>query len=621
MGVKKYNIDLSVLFATKALMHANVLKTWKEVSEAYYDITKDEIPASYLRANAEKITGKDISVERVSRYISSYVKEKGKILDFDPSKAIKLDGETLVEYNVDNGAKTVQNALGISEEDKREIFEILENDDAITQKSKIMKKLSEDNFLLEYLGYNPNMFYVEKLEPGAWTVSMKLKIDDTHEMPVIVTNDKLSVVIKQNPNVERDYNRLAVQTTEIFSELLKDIKFPAVVKAANLKSLKDSLITQHVNDLHMGGLTNWTETSFDNWDSKKASYIQHKIVDYTIEKQKTDWHAKTLYLVYNGDLFDIDNLFNKTSSFSKHTMQTDSRWNKIFSSEAAIILYNLSRLSPHFQDVIVKFKRGNHDKQTMDALYMMVSSSILLSKFSNINVGYDRSEFLKEGYLSWGKHLFLSDHGELSDKKVLANLDEKYGDLMRQHPYVNIMLGHQHQWNETAYGSKIIYREPSLSPITSFEADETALNGKGHAAQVFRMWDKEKRYPNTDVFEIKRRSVWKDGESDPTNIYPSTMEELQEVFLTEGHMQPTFQQKELGRFFEATANKVKDGFVSRGMDISNLKEKDYITLAIEAGTEIPLELRAINKDFVIDNMDRILNRKPKVLSKKAGTKK
>ena len=162
---------------------------------------------------------------------------------------------------------------------------------------------------------------------------------------------------------------------------------------------------------------------------------------------------------------------------------------------------------------------------------------------------------------------------------------------------------------------------PSLSPITSFEADETALNGKGHAAQVFRMWDKEKRYPNTDVFEIKRRSVWKDGESDPTNIYPSTMEELQEVFLTEGHMQPTFQQKELGRFFEATANKVKDGFVSRGMDTSNLKEKDYITLAIEAGTEIPLELRAINKDFVIDNMDRILNRKPKVLSKKAGTKK
>jgi len=643
MSRKKYELDLNALFVAKILLHVNVLKTWEDVANAYYEITKKEVPASYLSKYARNIVGSDISVNLVSEYLMSYTKEKGIKLDNSEKEIepLKVKGETTFEYSFDdcegsevvipdwefddveepqyklsNGPKTIQQAMGITDEDKKEIFGVLDTDDDFTQKSKIMKKLADQDFTLEYLGYNKNMYYVEKIIPGSWTTPMKLKQDLGYDIPIIITNDKFSIVIKQNLNVQRDYERLAVQSTEIFKEMIKDIKFPNIVKRKNLGTYRDTLVTQHVCDLHMGSLINWTETSFDNWDSKKASFVQHKITDYTIEKQVNYWNSKTLYLVYNGDIVDIDNLFAKTSSMSNHTMQTDSRWNKIYSNQAAIILYNLVKLSPYFEEIVVKFNRGNHDKQTMDSLFMTIATSVLLSKFSNINVGYDRSEFLKESYFPWGKHLFLSDHGEKSDDVVLKNMETKFGDLMTLYPFTNIVLGHQHEWKVTPKaGGKIIFREPSLTPVTNYEADQTSLIGKGHPAQFFNVWKKENRYPNQSIFEVKSRSVWKDGESDPENIYPSTMEEVQEVFLTEGYMQPTYQQKELARFFETISEKVKQGLESKGLDTKDIGNKALIELALESGTEIPLHLRTTNSDFVINNMDKILEKKPKQLKR------
>lgn len=639
MSRRKYKLDFNVLFAVKVLKHVEILKTWKDVADAYYDITKNEIPVSYLRNYANKIVGSDLSANRVSEYISSYVSEKNIKIDYNPNKEIEplqVKGDTIFEYSyedesedidylddgdkpgykVNNGPKTVKQALGITEEDEIEKFGILPTDDELTRKSKIMKKLADQDFLLNYLGYNKDMFYIATVVPGAWTTPMKLKVESGIEIPVIITNDKFSIVIKQNPNIKRDYEKLAVQTAKIFKEMLENIKFPNVVKRKNLGTYRDTLVTQHVCDLHMGSLINWTETSYDNWDSKKATHVLHKITDYTIEQQVNNWNAKTLYYVLNGDFFDIDNKHNKTTKLSDHTMQTDQRWQKLFSNGAAITLYNLTRLSPHFEEIVFKVNGGNHDLLTSNALFMVVASSILSSKFSNINVGYDRAEFLKESYFPWGNHLFLSDHGEKSDDTILKNLTQKYEPLINLYPYINITLGHQHHHSEKFYGKNLILREPSLSPVTSFEAEETALNGKGHPAQFFRLWKKDKRYSDRYAYEEGRRSVWKDGENDPENRYPSTLEEVHEVFFVEGHMQATYQQKELARFFEKKAEETKLTFVTNGIDIKDWAEKDFIQFTLNMGVEIPMHLRTTNHNFVIDNMDKILGRAQKPIVKK-----
>lgn len=607
MGKRKYNADLNALFSIKVLMELGEIKNWKEAELYYSKLTDQEIPSSYLRNYSQRITGNEINTRKVEEYLGSYQKTVEKPLDYDPNTTLKLSGNTTVEYNLDNGAKTVQTALGITEEEKEEIFDIDEQDDGLTEKNKILKKIAETNFLLEYLKLDPNRFYIETIEPGAWSVAMKLKIDKEHEIPVIVTNDKLSIKIRQKQNINKDYMNLAEQLSDSFGEKVKTIEFPNIVSSENLKDFRDFLVTQHIGDLHTGGLTHWTETAFDNWDSKKAGYVQHLITQYTIEKQHTDWRAKTLYVVYNGDILDIDNLFNKTSSMSKHTMQTDSRWNKIFSDQLANILYSLVELSPHFDNIYVDFNRGNHDKQTMDALFLAISTSILLSKVKNVHTKYDDSALLKESVFPWGKHLFISDHGELSDKVLLQNLQVKYGELMRQYPFINITANHVHQFGVTPVGDTLIFREPSLCPVTSFEADQTSLNGKANAAQMFKLWEKDKRFPQISAFELDRRSLWKDPEMDPPHTTPSGMEELQRKFFEKGLMSPTPRQVDLARHYKSVIVKAKETFQKMGIDTSNLTEKDMIDMAESFGIEVPMILRTEDQEFVKNNMPKILS--------------
>lgn len=607
MGKRKYDVDLNALFSIKVLMGMGEVENWKDAEILYSKMTGAEIPSSYLMSYSEKITGKEINTRLVERFLSSYQKEVEKPLDYDPNKTLKLSGNTSVEYNLDNGAKTVQVALGITDEEKEDLFGIEDGDDGLTEKNKILKKINEPNYLLEYLNLDPNRFFIEKIEPGAWSVAMKLKVDKEHDLPVIVTNDKLSITIKQNPNITKDYIDLASQLADKYKDKLKTIEFPNIVSSENLKDFRDFLVTQNIGDLHTGGLTHWTETSFDNWDSKKASYVQHLITDYIIQKQQNDWRAKTLYIVYNGDILDIDNLFNKTSSMSKHTMQTDSRWNKIFSDQLSTILYSLVKLSPNFDDIYVDFNRGNHDKQTMDALFLAISTSILMSKVGNIHTKYDDSALLKESVFPWGKHLFISDHGELSDKALLQNLQVKYGELMRQYPYINITANHIHQFGVTPVGDTLIFREPSLCPVTSYEADYTTLNGKANAAQMFKIWEKDKRFPQISSFELERKSLWKDEDIDPPKIAPSNMEELQKSFFEQGLMSPTPRQVDLARYYKSIVEKAKEGFQSKGIDTTKLTERDIINMAQSIGAEIPMTLRTEDQDFVINNMPKILS--------------
>ncbi len=611
VGTKKASVDLSALYSIKILKEMGVLKSTKDFRTAYFDLTGKDVTENQIKNGFKKINAESISTAKVEGYLSSYERKKDLKIEYDPNKQLKMPGGTLVSFVLDNGPKTVQTALGITDSDKSEIFQARDEEDGITQKNRLIQKLNEPDFLLNYLKLNPDMYYIDKIVPGAWTVAMKIKINDRQDLPIIVTNDKLEVVIKQKQHVDKDHMDIAKKLTEEFSKGVKNIEFPTIVPSRVLKKGKEELVTVNIGDLHAGGLTNWTETSFDNWDSKRASYVIKQITDHLIEKQKNDWRAKTLCMVYNGDILDIDNLFNKTSSFSDHTMQTDSRWNKIFSAVASNIMYSKVMLSPYFEDIYVKFNRGNHDKQTMDALFLTIAMSILVSdKLKNVHTDFNDTALLKESIFTWGKHLFISDHGESENKVLLANLKEKYQELMRVHPYINITANHKHEFSINTDGNTLIFREPSLCPPTSFEADKTRLNGKTTMAQTYKLWGKEERLPKQiDILNFKGNSLWKDEDIDPPKgVIPSSMEEMQRFLFDKDIMRPTKDQIELAKYYSELIKKAKEGFVSQGIDVTQLSYKQIIQMAKAMGAEEPIELRKENSDFVIENLPKILKR-------------
>ena len=610
---KKESVDFSAIYSIKILKQLGILTNWTDIRTAYFDMTGDEVTENEIRNSFKKIARRVISSAKVESYIRDYEKQKDIKVQYDPNKQIRMPGGTLVNFVLDNGAKTVQAALGINDIDKEQLFDISDDDDGLTQKSKMLQKLNEPNFLLEYLNLNPDMFYIEKIVPGAWTVPMKIKMNEAQDIPIIVTNDKLEVTIKQKLHIDKDYMDIAKKLVDVFTEGSKNIEFPTIVPSRILKKANEEAVTVNIGDLHKGGLTNWTETSFDNWDSKRASNILLKISKYAIERQKADWRAKTLCLTFNGDLLDIDNLFNKTSSFSEHTMQTDSRWNKIFASTAANIMFMQVMLSPYFEEIYLKFNRGNHDKQTMDALFLTIAMSILMSdKLKNVHTDFNDSAFLKESIFTWGKHLFISDHGESENKVLLENLTAKYQDLMRLHPYVNITANHKHEFSISTYGDTLIFREPSLCPPTNFEADKTRLNGKTSIAQTFKVWAKEERFPKKiDILNFERKSLWKDEDIDPPNDldFPCNMEDLNKALFDRNLMKPTKNKIELAKYYDSLLIESKEGFASKGIDVSHLTDKEIINLARTMGAKEPIELCKEDSQYVIDNLPKILGKR------------
>lgn len=608
MARKVYDVDNNALYAIKGQIDRKEVKNWTEGRSVYSALIGKDIPSAVLRRRANDLIAEDLNLMEVSRYSNSLKQkeiEESKV-NFDPNKELVIDNNVF-DLTLDNGSKTVQQSIGITEDDKTSLFGILPEDDGITQKKKIMTKISDEKFLLEYLNLDPNLYAVEKLEPGAWTVAMKLN-QQGQDVPVIVTNDRIGIKISRKKHIERDFLEVSKQVTEFLKEEVPNIKYPDMkVARRTIRNKKDILVTQHISDLHFGGLTHYLETSFDNWDSKKAANVQHEIIRYTIDRQVNQWNSKTLYMCINGDLFDIDNLLNKTSSMSQHTMQTDSRWNKLYSDQLAIMMYSLIQLSPYFDDIFVDFNRGNHDKQSMDALYLNIATSILMSsKLKNIHIDYDKSALFKESYFSWGKHLFLSTHGELADKTLVQNLEVKYSDLIRRHPYVNITAGHTHQMSMNFFGDKIVFREPSLCPVTAFEAETMGLNGKATTAQIFKIWEKDKRMPLIEPFEFERKKLWKDNEDPTPDTAVSSMEELQEFMFEEGLMRPTHKQIELAKYYNGLYRRVKSFLNEQGQDTSNITPRKAMEIAKMMGLKLPIELRHENENFVLDNMRRIL---------------
>ena len=156
------------------------------------------------------------------------------------------------------------------------------------------------------------------------------------------------------------------------------------------------------------------------------------------------------------------------------------------------------------------------------------------------------------------------------------------------------------------FGDKIVFREPSLCPVTAFEAETMGLNGKATTAQIFKIWEKDKRMPLIEPFEFERKKLWKDNEDPTPDTAVSSMEELQEFMFEEGLMRPTHKQIELAKYYNGLYRRVKSFLNEQGQDTSNITPRKAMEIAKMMGLKLPIELRHENENFVLDNMRKIL---------------
>lgn len=606
--IDEQQINNEAIFAISFLKTLGHIKTWKEVAEAYFDLSGILVTEKEIKTIINKTDLLEASSEKVSILVDKYISQKHINIDYDPTKQVILDNGQVVNFMLNNGSKTVEQAIGISKEDKIKLFDIdLENDDPITQKKKILSKLNEDNNkVLEVLGYNPNQWKVTKINSGAWGIPMKLKLKGGQEVPIIVTSDKINFEVKLI--YERDPKEYANNVVNLLDNGIKNLSIGKIDRRFKKRTYEDCLVHQVWNDLHFGGLTYAPDTSFVNWDSKIAAYVVQTIVDYTARMQETDWKSRELYLVINGDMLDIDNYLNKTANFSNHIMQTDGRWDKIVDSYTAIMLWSIYTLAKYFPRLFLDVNEGNHDKQTSKAVSLAMAIFALSKSVKNVKVNVNKTSQLKESAFFYGNHLFLSDHGELKDASLAKNLKAKYQSFSKEHPWINISASHEHNYSVNKLeGDTLVCRYDSLCPISKFEAEKTTLNGKIDTTLTTRLWKKDKRkYVREDNFEFDRKTIWQGEEKEITTTSPTSMEELQKYFYEEGIWTSTRSQEELADILKNIAIKSVKALEKLGIDPRSKDLNQIIDYALTSGVEIPQRLQMEDISFVIKNIDELL---------------
>lgn len=609
---KKYNIDYNILQGIKALMILKEIPSWSKAKKIYTEYTGMNISERTLSKRAKEINEDNITIKEVEDFLESYIKEKHVTLKYDPNTQFEFN-DTIFDLTLDNGTKAIQHVIGISEEDKEEIFGILPTDDVFAQNKKIMDKLGNEKFALEYLGYNTVEYEIDKIERSSWPTPMKLKLENGRHIPISVSNSRFNLNVKKRKNIHIDPFDVAKEMIDIYKDdsefdnyikKLQSINFFHITPSYNNE---DSILTCHINDLHFGGLTHHLETGFSNWDSKIAAATLYEILKYCIQRNTEVWKAKNIYLVLNGDILDIDNFLSKTTSFSNHTMQTDSRWHKMFGNALAIIQHFIIELSKYFENVYVDVTPGNHDKQSMIALYFCLLSFFSTSKINNVHMKVGDEALLKQQIFTYGKHLFISDHGELSDQSLIKNLEVTYADDISKASYTTIFAGHTHQPGEYHSGNLMLLRDPSLCPPTTFEKNNTKLNGKAIQAQRFRLWKSNERMPiETNVLEFPRQRLWKDPEIILESHPVSNPQKLREYLIEEGLSKYTQRQMLLAEHLLKNHNNIKEFIQQNNGNGSKMNYHDTYKIATELGIEIPPGLAGENVDYVLNNIDKII---------------
>jgi hypothetical protein len=181
----------------------------------------------------------------------------------------------------------------------------------------------------------------------------------------------------------------------------------------------------------------WREEAGADYDLKIASAMVRREIGRLLVMSPP---SKSAAVVFLGDLFHQNDQTNTTPR-SKHQLDVDGRWRRVYGVGARLARDVVSLVAEHHEDVEVAILPGNHDEDA--AVTLAVAFELFYSEHERIRVSGQPGE---HWYRRFGKCLLGANHGHRMKPDRMAMMlatdrAEDWGETIYRH----FFFGHVHR--------------------------------------------------------------------------------------------------------------------------------------------------------------------------------
>lgn len=366
---KKINYDMEALFCIEVLKSMGKIKDWKEAARLYFDLIKQEVSPTSLSRKVGNIILSEINHQKFDEYLKKCIKIHSSYNSFDEEQ------EEARPIKEEDMSRQIIHTFAIKDEDLINKFEIdLSKDDSLAKKRKIMNKLSDDIFLLEYLGFDPSRFEVKRFDIGTWSTPVKEEYKTGEKFVVEVLNEKYNIVI--GPRKKPFFYVSREECEKFLDDFLKSRRlspfdlFEEKLHANNNFEIANisNRNTNHMMicpglELHLGKLGSIVD--YEDYSTKQAMWRLRLVAKALVEYQRK-YNASRLLLGVGNDYYNSDTSDDKTTAGTPQN--NDTRFKEVYLWGKIGYMRLIETVKEYFDQVIIKGNPGNHDEKSSYSL-------------------------------------------------------------------------------------------------------------------------------------------------------------------------------------------------------------------------------------------------------------
>ncbi|MDD2181391.1 MAG: hypothetical protein PHW32_03365 [Bacilli bacterium] len=543
----KINYNLTLIMYIKSLKSQKLIKTWAEGARIYFDVEKQEITPTALSNQAKKLLMSSINMQLLFNYF-----EMTDQLIAKP----ELESEPFVEENNDFKLATdaIIRTLSIPEEDYKTVFDIdIENDSKELIRKKITNKITDDVFLLNYLGFNPGYYEVQKIVSGAWTTPVKVENSAGEKSVEVILNEKFSVVIGKRKNALLYYTKEECdEWLDNYFKTRKITPFDFFEEKQKTKGKKEEYDQNLIMvcpgpELHLGKLGSVVD--YEDYSTKQAMW-RLKQTAFEIAKYQEKNKASALILGIGNDYYNSDTVDDKTTAGTPQ--YNDSRFKEVYLWGKIGYFQMIETLKSKFDKIVLKGNPGNHDEKSSFSLFTNMYDIYNITQDPKIDVSFSYKDLRYTTCYEYGCNLIVFSHGKspegknLKDQALAESIKYQFPEEYDRARNVYVFAGHIHQDSENKFDKVTVLRTASLTGIESWHYSNLYLGQRqGHSVYLI---DKDKGYVGknniTITKEEKNNKIKGANRNEDTNIVNAMTKALD---LTENSYNAEKTKKELAQ--------------------------------------------------------------------------
>ncbi len=478
----KIELNETLIFYIGTLKNEGIITTWSEGAKIYFDIEKKEITPSLLSSRFKSI---NFTTSVNPQLFFEYCKYTPKLKKKEEIHEEVIDSDT-----------PLTRTLSIPKSDYKDIFNVDLTDSPEEIRRKVLEKINNEAFLLNYLGFDPSNFEVKKVVMGGWNTPVKTKNSDGTDQLNKVLNDKFTVVIGRRKNPILFYSK--EECDKFLSDFLKQRKLTPFdlfnkEEMTPLDLDKDLLMVSPGLELHLGKLASIVDS--EDYSTKQAMYRIKKVVEEIVDYQRRI-KASNLILGVGNDFFNSDTVDDKTTAGTPQN--NDTRFKEVYLWGKVGYIRMIETLKREFDKVILKGNPGNHDEKSSFSLFTNLYDLYNLTDDPKVEVSFGYQDLRYTTCYSFGDNLIVFSHGKnpegknLSDKVIAEAVKYQYPNEYNKAKNVYVFVGHLHQDSETKFDKVTVLRTASLTGIDSWHYGNCYLGQRqGHSVYLI---DKKRGY-------------------------------------------------------------------------------------------------------------------------------